>query len=233
MLIIAGCSEEKADFGAVDSLITAGQYQKAGEILRNFEMKSYDDTMQVKRIKARIRTLERKRFFKSPDKYISEKQWHKAAYSLDSLKNGISRMPKHRKQPYLFDYYYRKALIDSAQGDIEKSVQDMEQAVEYYTGEHQNLWRTYEKLAFYYAQQGEFVKARENLDKALRKTDLNNINPRLQTVFSLYMNGHFEAARDSLQGIPDSLKDEHWKTAQIFFDKYADKLPMDHRFRLW
>jgi len=233
IILIAACSQDEANLETVDSLITIGKYEQAGKILHNFEMKSYSDTVQVKRIKARIRTLERKRFFKTPDKFIDVKMWDKADKSLDSLQRRINLLEKHRKQPYLFDYFYRKSIIDSALGKAEKSVQDMEQAVKHYTGEHEKLWRLYEKLAVYYAEQGEFVKARENLDKALRKTDLNNIKPELRRVFSLYMNGSFLKARDSLEVIPDSLKDKHWKTAQKFFEKYADKLTMEDRFRLW
>ena len=231
--MIAACSEDEANLDAVDSLINIGQYEKAGEILHNFEMKSYSDTVQVKRIKSRIRTLERKRFFKNPDHYISQKEWQTAGNSLDGLQRDIDRMDKHRRQPYLFDYFYRKSLIDSALGKRDKSVTDMEQAVKHYTGEHEKLWRLYEKLAFYYAEKGEFVKARENLDKALRKTDLNQIEPGLQKVFSLYMNGEFIKARDVLAEVPDSLKDYHWQRAQLFFEKYADKLTMEDRFRLW
>ncbi len=230
---LMGCSEEEVNLDTVDSLLIVGEYDRAGEMLHNYEMRSYSDTVQVKRINARIRTLKRKRFFKSPDKYISAKEWQKAFYALDSLQSRINRMPKDDKEPYLFDYFYRKAVIDSALGENEKSITDMEQAVEYYTSEHEKLWRLYENLAFYYARQGEYDKARENLDKALRKTDYNKIDSRLQNVFTLYMNGRFLKARDSLRAAPDSVKDKHWRTAQLFFEKYADKLTMKERFRLW
>jgi tetratricopeptide (TPR) repeat protein len=233
ILTFYSCGEEKADLNAVDSLITVGEYLQAGKILHNFEMRSYDDTIQVKRIKARIEMLKRKRLFRLPDKFISERKWQKAEKSLDSLRRSIDRINKTDRGQYLFDYYYRRSIVDSALGDLKRSVNDMESAVEYPTKEHEDLWRIYEKLAFYYAEKEKFVKARENLDKALRKTNFNKIPFELQRVFSYYMNGEFVKARDSLKILPDSVKDKHWKTAERFFNKYGDKLTMEDRFRLW
>jgi tetratricopeptide (TPR) repeat protein len=232
-IFILACEEEKANLDMVDSLISVGAFSQASDILYTLEMKSYTDTMQIKRINARIDILKRKRVFRQLDKYIYEKNWLQAEKNIDSIKLVIKHINKSQKEFYLFDFYYRSAILDSAKNDNENYLKNMEKAVEYSTNEHENLWRLYEKIAFYYAQQGEYTKARENLDKALRKTDLNRITEKLKQIFTIYMNGDFIKARDLLIALPDSTKDQHWETTQMFLDKYAHKLTMEDRFKLW
>jgi len=232
-LFVVKCSEKEADLDLVDSLITSGEYVQAGEILRNFEMQSYSDTLQIKRINQRIRVIERKKYFDSIDHLIKLKNWPEAREMLDNLKYKIGKMNKDKKLFYSFDYYFRLSIVDSAMIGQEKAVNSMEKALEYPTSEHEILWSIYEKLAFYYAEQNKMVIARENLDKALRKTDLNLIAPGLKKVFSYYMNGEFKKAKQLITEIPDSVKDKHWKTTQLFLKKYGDKLTMEERFKLW
>lgn len=232
-LFITKCSEKEANLEKVDSLITIGDYIQAGKILRNFELQSYSDTIQVKRIKHRIKILNRKKYFNNIDILIENKEWSKSRENLDDLKIKIKKMNIKRMSAYYFDYFFRLSVVDSAHNEQDAVINSMENALEYPTSEHETLLVIYEKLAFYYAENDKMIKARENLDKALRKTDLSTIDPGLQKVFSFYMNGDFLKAKQLIINISDSVKDKHWKTTQLFLEKYGDKLTMEERFKLW
>jgi hypothetical protein len=91
----------------------------------------------------------------------------------------------------------------------------------------------YFKLAFLYASEQEYVKAREMMDKAMRTMNFNEMNPVLQQVFLDYMEGKFKKARLELSKVDRRSLDKSWQPFEIFLTKYSDSLTMEERFKLW
>jgi hypothetical protein len=223
----------KPDIGSVDSLISIGQYSEALDILKKSQYIGGLEPKEKQRIIARILKVERFIFFQDLKNYIENQDWSAAAACADSIKKQIDKMDIKRFESYSFDFYYQKAKIDSVQAGREKWRTTLATALNFYTPDYEKEQYIHECLAFYFAEKDELVKAREQMDKSIRKLSVSKMNPDLKEVFHLYMEGQFSNAYEKLISINKDLKNERWKSLELFLEKYHNSLTLKDRYKLW
>ncbi|MBN2423392.1 MAG: hypothetical protein JXR46_02480 [Calditrichaceae bacterium] len=224
---------EKPDIDSVDSLITSAKYKQALEILRRGQLMPGLNPAEKLRIKTRVEKVQRLLFFEKLNHHITVNNWEAAGKHADTLKYKITLLPEKSKDPYYFDYYHLKSKTDSALSGLEAWQISLEKANQYYTPEYQQVQEIYEKLAFYHARRGEFVKAREMMDKSMRKMNLSVMDSALSKVYQLYMDGKFTEACAELKDLKNINLDAHWQSARKFLNFYADSLTLEDRYKLW
>ncbi len=224
---------DKPDIDSIDSLIHIGKYNEALNILNDGKDISGLKPVEKKRIQTRILKVERILFFQPLDNLIKRRNWEAAGEYADSLKKTIDKLDLERFEPYNFDFYYKKSIIDSNQLGTEVWCKGLKTALNFYTPEYEKEQHIHEQLAFYFAEKGEFTIAREHIDKSLRKLSISSMDPQLKEVFKLYMEGEFKLAYDNLKKVNNDIKNKHWLTTQLFLEKYGSSLTMEGRFKLW
>lgn len=232
-LLLVSCSDKKADLAQADQYIDQKKYDLAIQLLNQELRKGFSDTTEYQRIKQRIFIIKKHRFFAALDSSIFKRDWKEAARQIKQLKNRLKNMEQKVSRKHYFDLYYKKSLVDQHLNDEEAKISSLKKALKYWTNRHDLIQTIYEELAFYYAQKNEMVKAREMLDKSLRKTDIINLKGNLQKAFYSYMDGQYDKALEYIKEVPQEKKDKHWQNVEKFLEKYSDKLTMEDRFKLW
>jgi hypothetical protein len=232
VLCLNACTE-KVDINEIDSLMAHGNYREAVKILRKSNSTSGLNQVEKQRIRVRLMKAERILYFENLDKYIYERNWDKAAAEADNLKTEIDKMDKKIAAPYYFDYYYKRSQVDSVLIGIDQWKRNLDLALNHYTPDYRYEQEIYLKQAFYYSLTGEFVKAREMMDKAMRKMSITEIDSTLKQSFLLYMEGKFKDSRERLSSVEIKYKNEIWQKFELFLALYGDSLTMQERFKLW
>ena len=224
---------EKPDINSVDSLITYGEYKQALEVLRRGQLMPGLNPAEKLRIKARVEKVQRLLFFEKLNQLLLANNWEAAAKHTDTLIYKISLLPEKSRDPYYFDYYHLKSKTDSVLSGIEAWRISLEKANQYYTPEYQQVQMIYEKRAFYHAKRSEFIKAREMMDKSMRKMNLSVMDSALSKVYQLYMDGKFTEACVELENLKNKKLDGRWQIVRKFLNSYADSLTLEDRYKLW
>lgn len=233
LIYLHSCSDTKPSLKDIDSLIVQHKYQQALQLTQSELKKDFSDTLDYKRLKKRIKTIERKQFFASIEQEIEQDNWQIANTNWKKVYFTFNNSSKSLQKKYGFDLYYLKSSIDSALSDSSAFWQSVKRSLEFNTANHLLQRQRYEKLGIHLASRDSLKEARECFDRSIRKVRSHQLNPALLKVYSAYMEGNFNNCRDELNAIPDSLQNNHWRRLQKFLNLYAAKLTSEERFKLW
>lgn len=233
ILCLLNCGPEKADLSAVDEYIRNGQYEDAIKALNHELVKEFSDSTEYDRIHHRLFLARKGQFFNTLDNRMKSRDWESARMELNRLNQLLTSSMKDSARYFYFDFCRLKSRVDSAQQDTAQWVESLLKATEYPLADRETVKDIYGRLAEYYAGREKISRARDMMDKLMRKMSVGNLDKPFKTVFYQYMDGHFRDALKTVSAIPDSEKDRHWRRLELFLSKYHTQLNTEERFNLW
>jgi len=232
-LYLLSCAEKTAELDEVDRQIEQKNYAQAKQLVLVKQQKSFSDTLQYARIKARLQRLEHLIYFQKLENLIFRKNWTEAETLSIRMQIGLTDSTFKSDPEYYFSLFHWRAVIDSALNRPDSSQVYLQKAIQLPTTQRYFLQDDLEKLGLILAKQDSLVTARRLFDQSLRMTRVSQLDTVLQNIYYLYMDGKFNECLKQFREIPDSLKSKRWKNLHLFLEKYGDQLTLDERFKLW
>ena len=228
------CSEpETADLTRVDRLLETDSLQTAQALLTRLKTRFAGDSVQTKRILARVQRLRQKQYFIPLDSLIQNKLWAQADTLCRHMEISLNDSPAAVQRRLLFDFYHRKSRIDSALHHTQRYWNSLKRACDMPTRRMELQRFIMEQVALHLAQNDSVDWAREYFDRSFRQERISQMDSMLRQAYFLYADGKFNKSFKVLQQIPDSLKDKHWQHLEHFLSAFKDRLTLKERFRLW
>ena len=232
ILLFFSCSED-IDLKPIDELIKQKKYVEALETIRDIENLSISDSLILKRIKHRKVLAKKGQVFLRLDRLFFQKDTLKIKSEMILVKRFIKTTDSVTARWYYFDYYHNKGRYLLLKSNTKAWLNNTIKALEFPSSDEGLKNSLFLDIAFYYAQKNEYVTAREWLDQALRRLNIDKDETGLRQVYWHYMNGKFHSADSILNKIGNFEQKPMWKRVHIFLNLYVDSLTIKNRFRLW
>jgi hypothetical protein len=212
----------------IDKLIKEKQYDEAINRIQAINLPPFPDSLLIRRLKQRELLARKGKLFSglNGDSEKIENQ-------LSLIKSRINKMDSLRARWFFFDYYENLAKYALFNSDRKSWMAYIEKLEHLPTSEPDIKTALFIDAAFYLAENGDFENARNWMDKAMRRIELEEDRILLESVYEKYMNGRFKEADSILSQNKGSLENFHWKRIQSFLNLYTDSLTLKNRFRLW
>ncbi len=231
-LLLFGCSANE-DLKPIDELIQQKKYLKALEQINKIESNSINDSLILKRINHRKVLATNGKLFSKMDSLFFKNDSSRIKSELKLIHDFIKTNDTLIARWYYFDYFRNKGQLFLMKPDTMSWLTNIKKAVEFPSSNEEMKNSLFIDIAFYYAGKKKFIAAREWLDKAMGRLNINEKETELVKVYSHYMNGKFHLADSHLNRIKYLDKKSHWQKVQHFLNLYSDSLTMENRFRLW
>jgi len=232
LLLLNFCTPPEIDYNEINNLIAQHKYEQAIQEINQYK-ESTSNLLEKQKLEQLYITADKALLFADIRLRLRKGDTLQLKTIMDSIFKNIQTKDSLAQRWYYFDYYFNQAQYYALKNDSAQQVDNLLKATTYPVKEIRFKINVFIDLAFHYAELGEFEKAREWLDKALRSFDKDEHKGLLLDVYIAYMNGDYSRADSILTLVPQENKNLNWQRIETFFNLYLKSLTLKNRFKLW